>query len=81
MLSEKLSVQYVYNEKYLGVENLDKTLQIDRYLITNTALNKSEYFHQKVLASGERSDLENIQLIAVYFPMLLKETGETLTII
>jgi len=74
VLSDKLSVQYVCNENYFGVEKLDKSLEKDGYITSDANMNRSEYFHQKVLASGQRGELENTQLIAAYFPMLIKST-------
>jgi hypothetical protein len=71
VLSDKLSVQYVCNENYFGVEKLDKSLVVDGYNTTDAALNRSEYFHQKKLAPGKRGEIENTQLIAAFFPMLL----------
>jgi len=74
VLSDKLSIQYVCNENYFGVEKLDKSLVVEGYENTEAALNRSEYFHQKVLAPGKRGELENTQLIAAFFPMLLKNS-------
>jgi hypothetical protein len=71
VLSDKLSVQYVCNENYFGVEMLDKSLQVEGFKPSESALNRSEYFHQKKLAHGKRGELENTQLIAAYFPMLI----------
>jgi hypothetical protein len=47
-------------------------------MTSDAALNRSEYFHQKVLAPGKRSEVENTQLIAAYFPLLINGTAETL---
>jgi hypothetical protein len=74
VLSDKLSVQYVCNESYFGVERLDKSLEKEGYKTADESLNNSEYFHQKVIASGMREEIENAHLIASYFPMLVKET-------
>jgi hypothetical protein len=71
VLSDKLSIQYVCNENYFGVTKLDKTLRIEGFTPTEEALNNFEYYHQKVLAPGMRGELENAQLIAAFFPMLL----------
>jgi hypothetical protein len=76
VLSDKLSVQYVCNENYFGVEKLDKSLEKDGYSTSDASLNRSEYFHQKVLAPGMRGEIENAQLIAAYFPLLLKDFNE-----
>jgi hypothetical protein len=71
VLSDKLSIEYVCNEDYFGVTKLDKTLRIEGYTPTEEALNTYEYYHQKVLAPGMRGEIENTQLIAAFFPMLL----------
>jgi hypothetical protein len=71
VLSDKLSVQYVCNENYFGVERLDKTFEKEGYRTSDSALNVTEYFHQKVLGPGRKVVLEATQLIASYFPMLL----------
>ncbi len=70
VLSDRLSVQYVCNENYFGVEKLDKSMIIDGITPTEAFLNRNEYFHQKKLAAGNRGELENTQLIAAYFPLL-----------
>jgi hypothetical protein len=79
VLSDKLSVQYVCNENYFGVEKLDKSFEKDGLMTSDDAMNRSEYFHQKVLAPGKRGEIENAQLIAAFFPKLIKETNEALT--
>lgn len=76
VLSDKLSVQYVCNESYFGVEKLDKSLEKEGYKTADESLNRSEYFHQKVLTSGQGCEVDNTALIAAYFPMLLKDSGE-----
>lgn len=76
VLSYKLSVQYVCNENYFGVEKLNKSLAKEGHVTSDAALNRAEYFHQKVLAPGQRGEVESTQLIAAYFPMLLASTPE-----
>jgi hypothetical protein len=78
VLSDRLSVQYVCNENYFGVEKLDKSLASDGYSTSDAALNRNEYFHQKKLTPGKRGEIESTQLIAAYFPMLLKNSEEGL---
>lgn len=70
VLSDKLSVQYVCNKEYFGVEKLDKVFEAEGYKTSDSALNRAEYFHQKVINPGQRGELEATQLIAAYFPML-----------
>jgi hypothetical protein len=71
VFSDKLAVQYVCNENYFGIQKFDKSVVIEGYKPTEAGLNRSEYFHQKKLAPGKRGELENAQLIAAYFPLLL----------
>jgi hypothetical protein len=78
VLSDKLSVQYICNPYYFGVERLDKTFESEGYSTSDTNLNRIEYFHQKVLGPGQKPELEATQLIAAYFPLLLKPV-ESLT--
>jgi hypothetical protein len=74
VLSDKLSVQYVCNKDYFGVARLDKSFEQDGCKTSDSALNKGEYFHQKVLGPGQKPELEATQLIAAYFPMLLNDS-------
>ena len=71
VLSDRLSVQYVCNENYFGVEKFDRSLVVNGFNPTDEALNRSGYFHQKKLAQGKRGELESTQLIAAFFPMLI----------
>ena len=73
VLSDKLSVQYVCNGDYFGVQKLEKSLEKDGYSTSDEALNRSEYFHQKLLVQGRQDEIEATKLIAAYFPMLIKE--------
>jgi hypothetical protein len=76
VLSDKLSVQYVCNKNYFGVEKLGTTFEVAGYKTSDSALNRSEYFHQKVLGPGMGNELDNTKLIAAFFPMLLNESVE-----
>lgn len=78
VLSDKLSVQYVCNANYFGVEKLDKEFEKDGYKTSDSEMNRMEYFHQKVLSPGGRGEIEATQLIASYFPMLLNNPEEVL---
>jgi hypothetical protein len=73
VLSDKLSVKYVCNKNYFGVEMLNKKINMEDsdYETSDASLNRNEYFHQKVLAPGIRGEIENAQLIAAFFPRLL----------
>jgi hypothetical protein len=78
VLSDKLSVQYVCNASYFGVEKIDKSFQKEGYNTSDSNLNRIEYFHQKVLGPGQRGEHEAASLIAVYFPFLLNN-NESMT--
>jgi hypothetical protein len=80
VLSDKLSVQYVCNPTYFGVERLEKSFEKEGYKTSDEELNKVEYFHQKVLGPGQQGDLEATKIIAAYFPFLLN-TNESMTAI
>ena len=78
VVSDRLSVQYVCNKDYFGVELLDKAFSKDVHTNSTAALNRSEYFHQKILTPGSRDELEAAGLIAAYFPRLLDGVSETI---
>jgi len=77
VLSDKLSIQYVCNDNYFGVEKIDRSLRKQGFSTTETALNRTEYFRQKVISPGNSSEIENTHLIASYFPMLIKGTEKS----
>jgi hypothetical protein len=78
VISDKLSVQYVCNDNYFGVETLKDTFKEEGLKTSPSALNRSEYFHQKKIWEGHGSEIENTKLIAAYFPMLLNDSPEIL---
>jgi hypothetical protein len=73
VLSDKLSVKYVCEKGYFGVQMLDKSTDAEGFSTSDEFLNRGEYFHQKVITQGQVDELENTQMIAAYFPMLLNE--------
>ena len=62
--TDDISVKYVCDGKYFGISKTNN----------HQIANRAEYFHQKVLTQGTGTGLENVQLIAVYFPMLIKNS-------
>lgn len=78
VISDKLSVQYVCNVNYFGVQKLDKEFEKDGFKTSDASLNRGEYYHQKVLTPGKRGELEATKLIAAFFPMLLNNPTEAL---
>lgn len=79
VLSDNLSVQYVSNRHYFGVEKLNKELEKDGFMTSDAALNRLEYFRQKALTTDQGWRRDNTELIAVYFPMLLNDMESLLT--
>lgn len=71
VLSDKLSIKYVCNKNYFGVEKLSKPFE--GYSTSDKSMNRSQYFHQKVLTPGGNSEDDNARLIAAYFPLLLND--------
>lgn len=72
VLSDNLSVQYVCNKKYFGVERLDKELKDEGYNTSNETLDQEQYYHQRLITDGENTDLEYTKLAAAFFPFLFE---------
>lgn len=71
VLSSQVPVQYECDGIRFGVKKLDKELAGQGYRTNLDGMNKEEFFHQKVLVSGEPvSTLEHLNLIASYYPGL-----------
>jgi hypothetical protein len=73
VVSELLSVMYTCNGKYFGVNWIDEKYKKEGYVTDDKNLDRCTYFHQKVLAQGEQDELFAANLIASYFPELIKK--------
>ena len=73
VLSDELEIQYQCNGKYFGVKRLDREYLNDGMSTSDISLDRSEYFHQKVITQNLKSDIEYVKLISVYFPKLVKD--------
>ena len=73
VISDDLSVQYVSNRKYFGVEKLDGELEEEGFRTSEKALNNTEYFRQKAITPGNGWKQDKTPLIAAYFPSLLND--------
>ncbi len=73
VLSDKLSIQYVCNGDYFGVQRLETPFNMDGFTSSDEALNRSEYFHQKLIEPGKLSEVQSTELIASFFPRLIKD--------
>jgi hypothetical protein len=78
VISDNLSVQYVSNRHYFGVEKLSKDLEKEGFKTSDAALNRLEYFHQKAITTQQGWRRDNTKLIAAYFPMLLNNIENVL---
>ena len=79
VLSDVLSVQYDSHHPCFGVDKIDELYSGDGLKTSESALNKYEYFHQKVLTSWEVTELEKIKLVAAYYPALLNNADNLVT--
>ncbi len=73
-LSDRLSVQYVCYGTHFGVEKLSHKYSHAGYKTSDAALEKSSYFHQKVLTRGEKDEVTCMMLIGAYFPELMSDS-------
>ena len=71
VLNEQVPVQYECNGLYFGIKKLDKNLGKLGFVTSLENLNKSEYYHQRVLTSETTSMLDQLNIIASYYPGLL----------
>jgi len=80
VISDNLSVQYVSNRDYFGVEKLDKDIEKEGYKTSDLSLNRNEYFRQKAITTNNKWRDDNTKLIAAYFPMLLSNVENVLAV-
>jgi hypothetical protein len=72
VLTDNASVQYECNGIYFGVKKLDNDLMANGFATCLDNLNKEGYYHQKVIAKGEATTLDQLELIACYYPDLFR---------
>lgn len=75
VVSDKLSVQYAWNEYFFGISRIDKALNDQGFKTTDENLDRAEYFNQRVLGPGLQMDRESAKMIAAFFPLLLNDAG------
>lgn len=73
VVSDDLAVQYDCNKRYFGVKKLDSSYLDDGFATSDLTLDRSEYFHQKIISQTVQDQLEHVKLISVYFPKLVKD--------
>lgn len=79
VVSPDLTAQYTKEGRFFGVKKLDE--KYAREFNTNTAnMDRTEYFHQRVITQDSRKDEDFISLIAVYYPKLVKDTDKAFAV-
>ncbi|MCU0457974.1 MAG: hypothetical protein MUE37_02650 [Bacteroidales bacterium] len=73
VISDELSVMYTCDGKFFGVNKVDGKYKESGLSTCDEKLDRSDYFHQKVIAQGQTQDFDATVLIASYFPELIKE--------
>jgi hypothetical protein len=70
VVSDGLSVMYKCNGKYFGIGPIDEKYKKEGFVTDLKNLDKSNYYHQKVLILGQQEEVDATSLIASYFPSL-----------
>jgi hypothetical protein len=78
-VSDALSVQYLSHQNFFGVEKIDRKYSEAGLSTSDAALNRYEYFHQKLISPWEVNDLDKIKLVAAYYPALINNMENLLT--
>lgn len=73
VVSDNLAMQYDCNGRFFGVKMPEQNYVEDGISGSMINLDRSEYFKQKVLTQKNNTELEQVQLIAVFFPKLIKD--------
>ncbi|MEI6274578.1 MAG: hypothetical protein WCP08_01250 [Prolixibacteraceae bacterium] len=72
VLTKQAPVQYECNGVYFGIKKLDNDLMAGGFATCLDNLNRLGYYHQKVIASETTATVDHLELIACYYPELLK---------
>jgi hypothetical protein len=75
-VSDDISVQYVCNANYFGIEKLDSKYDGSAIATSYDSMNWNSYYHQRVLGPGTSDLVDCMKLIGAYFPDLLKSKSE-----
>lgn len=71
-ISDRLSVQYVCYGTHFGVEKLNREYAKSGWKTIEANMNRTAYFHQKVLTPGQQDPITCLKLIGAYFPALIE---------
>ena len=70
VLTDQIPIQYECNGTYFGIKKLDKELLSMGFKTSLDNLNRTEFFHQRVITTGMTNTIDHLQLIASYYPGL-----------
>jgi len=73
VVSDHLCVQYNCDGKIFGVNLLEEKYADNGISDSNLYLDTSEYFRQKLISQSAKKEIDQIMLISVYFPKLVKD--------
>ncbi len=73
VLSDDLEVQYTASREYFGVQRVDREYLDDGLYTSDMALDRKAYFHQKLITRSRQDDTGYLELIAVFYPKLIKD--------
>jgi len=74
VVSDGLEVMYTCNGEYFGVNKVGKKYKEADISTDEGKLDRTGYFHQKVLSRGKTEEFDALQLIASYYPALVKQS-------
>jgi hypothetical protein len=72
VVSNGLSVMYKCNGQYFGINLIEEKYKKDGFVTDDKNLDRTNYYHQKILSLGPQEELNATMLIAVYYPALIK---------
>ena len=70
VLTDQIPIQYECNGTYFGIKKLDNELLSMGFKTSLDHLNRTEFFHQRVITTGMTNTIDHLQLIASYYPGL-----------
>jgi hypothetical protein len=72
VVTDGLSVTYTCDGQFFGVNKVDPKFKSAGIFTDDNLLDRTGYFHQKVIAQGVTAEYDATRLIASYYPALIK---------
>ena len=69
---EDMSIQYICNNEYFGIEKLDRKYTKEGYQTDIHRINQGAFYHQRIITREDKTDRNCLGLIAVYYPQLIR---------